>query len=120
MSIDLLDQYGHAYAYTDDGERIFSWDGGPLARIGYGGAVHLYDGRHVGHFVGGSVIDKSGNVVLSSRNARGGPMTPLGPMPPLKGIKRIEPMPSLPELPTMRPMKAMVWSRFAPSDVFEG
>ena len=61
MEITLFDRKGHATAYiADDGEgSIYTWDGHAVAYVN-NEAVHGWNGRHLGWFIGGVLYDLHG------------------------------------------------------------
>ncbi len=63
MSRDFYDSNGRPYAYSDDGETIYTFGGRPVAYID-GDSVYLFSGSHLGFFQNGQVWGHAGNVVL--------------------------------------------------------
>ena len=87
MSLDFYDSNGQPYAYTDDGETIYTFGGAPIAFID-GDSIYSFSGAHVAFFEDGQVWDHSGGVVLFTDQASGGPMKPLKALKPLKGTSK--------------------------------
>lgn len=52
MSLDFYDRNGRPYAYSDDGEHIFTFNGKPVAYI-CEDSIYRFDGQHVGYFESG-------------------------------------------------------------------
>ena len=118
MALDFYDSRGRPYAYSDDGETIFTFDGRPIAHID-GDSIYSFSGAHLGFFEDGQVWDHSGSVILFTDGASGGPMKPLMALKPLKGLKQLKPLKGLKELKPLKALKGGSWSRQAPEDVFE-
>jgi hypothetical protein len=118
MSPDFYDSNGRPYAYSDDGETIFTFDGRPIAHID-GDSIYSFSGAHLGFFEDGQIWDHSGAVILFSDRASGGPMKPLKALKPLKSLKQLKPLKSLKQLKPLKSLKSMTWSTQAPESVFE-
>jgi hypothetical protein len=118
MPLDFYDSNGRPYAYSDDGEIIFTFGGRPVAYID-GGSVYSFNGRHLGFLENGQIWDQSGSAVLYTDGASGGPMKPLKALKPLKGLKQLKPLKGLKELKPLKPLKGMTWSQFPPESMFE-
>jgi hypothetical protein len=118
MSLDFFDSNGQPYAYSDDGETIFTFTGQPIAHIA-GDSIYSFSGAHLGFFEAGQVWDHSGSVLLYTDGAAGGPMKPLKALKPLKGLKQLKPLKGLKELKPLKALKSMSWSEHAPAAVFE-
>jgi hypothetical protein len=118
MSLDFYDANGRPYAYSEDGEIIYTFSGMP---IGYfaGDSIYAFNGRHIGYFESGMLRDRRGDVLLFAEGSSGGPMKPMRMMKPMKGMKRMNPMKSLKEMKPMRPMKTLGWSSHTPEEIFE-
>ncbi|MBP7527789.1 MAG: hypothetical protein KA801_07685 [Syntrophorhabdaceae bacterium] len=118
MSLDFYDAGGRSYAYSEDGETIYTFSGIP---IGYfaDDSVYSFNGRHIGYFENGMLRDRRGDVLLFTEESSGGPMKPMRMMKPMKSMKRMKPMKSLKEMKPMRPMKTLSWSSYTPEEVFE-
>lgn len=121
MSLDFYDATGRPYAYSDDGETIFTFDGRPVAYID-GDSIYSFSGAHLGFFQNGHIWDHTGNAVLFTDGATGGPMKPLKALKPLKGLKQLKPLKGLKQLKPLKPLKPLLgmrWSSSQPKDIFE-
>ncbi len=119
MSLDFYDSNGRPYAYSDDGETIFTFDGHSIAHID-GDSIYSFSGAHLGFFEGDQIWDHSGSVLLFTEGANGGPMKPPKELKPLKGLKQLKPLKGLNELKPLKPLKNMAWSAQTPESVFKG
>lgn len=119
MSLDFYDSKGHQYAYTDDGETIFTLNGRPVAYFDEG-SIYSFTGVHLGFLENGQVWDHSGSVLLFTEGSIGGPMKPLRTLSPLKGLKQMKPLKGIKQLKPLKPLKGMGWSNLSPQSVFEG
>ena len=118
MSLDFYDSNGRPYAYTDDGEIIYTFTGIPIAHIS-DDSIYSFTGAHIGYFNDGIIRDQSGDALLFTSEASGGPMKPKKQMKPMKSKKQMKPMKGIKQIKPMRPMKTMGWSSSAPEDIFE-
>ena len=109
MSLDFYDSTGRPYAYSDDGETIYTFPGKPVAYID-GNSIYGFDGAHLGYFEDGSIRDSAGNVLLFTADSSGGPIKPVRQIKPIRGIKQIKPI---------KPLKTISWSPVPPEAVFE-
>jgi len=116
MALDFYNQNGQAYAYSDDGEYIYAFNGRPIAFFD-GDSIYSFSGKHLGFFENGQIWDHSGNVVLFTDSSSGGPLKPLRSLKPLKGLKELKPLKGLKELKPLKSLKSMGWSSLS-SDVF--
>lgn len=117
MSLDFFDQSGKPYAYSEDGIAIYAFDGTPIAYIDDDSIYH-YDGRHVGYFHSGAVLDDYGNTLLFTDGATGGPMKPMKQMKPMKSMKQMLPMKGMKQMKPMRPMFTLGWFQLMPKSIF--
>jgi hypothetical protein len=108
MSLDFYNSQGQPYAYSDNGETIYSFPGVPIAHID-GDSIYSFSGAHAGYFNGGMIQDRQGGVLLFTSDANGGPMEPMTAMRPIKGMKQMKPM---------RPMSSLSWSASSPEEIF--
>lgn len=118
MSLDFYDSNGRPYAYSEDGETIYSYTGVPVAYIS-DDSIYSFSGQHLGYFNDGMIRDGSGDVLLFTPGASGGPMKPIKQIRPMKSMKRMRPMKGMKQMKPMRPMKTLGWSSHRPEDVFE-
>jgi hypothetical protein len=117
MSLDFYDYQGRPYAYSYDGETIYSFLGIPIAYIS-NDSIYSFSGKHLGYFNDGIIRDQHGDSLLFTDGASGGPMKPMKMMKPMKGMKRMKPMKGMKETKPMRPMKTLSWSSLTPEGVF--
>lgn len=113
MSLDFYDSNGRPYAYTDDGETIYTFGGAPD-----GDSIYSFSGAHVAFFENGQIWDHRGGVVLFTDQASGGPMKPLKALKPLKGLKSLKPLKGLKALKPLKSLKSLGWSNATPQDIF--
>jgi hypothetical protein len=118
MALDFYDSTGRPYAYSDDGDTIYTFSGKAVAYIS-GDSLYSFSGRHLGFFENGQVWDHSGAVVLFTDGASGGPMKPLKALKPLKGLRELKPLKGLKELKPLKALKSMSWSTSVPEQIFE-
>ncbi len=118
MSLDFYDSQGRPYAYSDDGETLYTFAGVPIAYI-YEDSVYSFNGAHLGYFNDGIVRDSYGDSLLFTDEASGGPLKPLKMMKPMKSMKQMKPMRGMRAMRPMRPMNTLNWSSFKPEDIFE-
>jgi len=118
MALDFFDANGRPYAYSDDGETIYTFAGRPIAFID-ADSIYSFGGAHLGFFENGQVWDHSGRVVLFTDGSSGGPMKPLKSLKPLKGLKQLRPLKGMKQMKPMRPLKGMAWSLATPASLFE-
>lgn len=118
MSLDFYDQSGKPYAYSEDGQTIYTFSGAPIAYFD-SDSIYGFDGRHVGYFHNGSILDPSGNTLLFTDAAISGPMKPMKQMKPMKGMKQMLPMKGMKQMKPMKPMFSMSWSQIVPKTAFD-
>jgi hypothetical protein len=118
MSLDFYDLNGRAYAYSDDGDTIYTFTGIPVAYIS-DDSIYAFSGKHIGCYNDGLIRDQNGDVLLFTSEASGGPMKPMRQMKPMKSMKQMKPMKGLKQMKPMRPMKTLGWSSYVPEDIFE-
>jgi hypothetical protein len=118
MSLDFFDCSGRPYAYSDDGETIYTFDGEPIAYID-GDSIFGFSGDHLGFFEDHQVWDHSGSVVLFAKRASGGPTKPLTPPPPLKCLKELKPLKGLKGIRPSKSRRGTSWSARTPESIFE-
>lgn len=117
MSLDFYNQSGSPYAYSDDGQTIYTFSGIPIAHID-GDSIYGFGGQHVGYFHNGAILGPQGNTLLFTDDATGGPMKPMKQMKPMKGMKQMLPMKGMKQMKPMKPMFSMGWSQLSPKAVF--
>jgi hypothetical protein len=118
MSLDFYDRNGRPYAYSDDGEHIYTFGGKPIGYID-GGSIYRFDGQHVGYFNSGILRDEQGAALLFTDGASGGPMKPMKRSQPVKGMKKMKPVKSPQASKPLRPLKSISWSSYEPEALFE-
>jgi len=103
--VDLYDTQGNPVVYIaiDDGMTIYSWGGQPDAYLKRGQNnefdVYGFNGKHLGWFIKGKLIDHDGYAVCGTKESVSMPL-----LPPLKSLKSLKPLKSLPELPPLLPL----------------
>jgi len=118
MSIDFYDSNGRPYAYSDDGETIFTFSGVPVAYIS-NDSIYSFSGSHIGYFNDGMIRDQNGDVLLFTVDASGGPIKPMRQMKPMKSMRQMKPMKGIKQIKPLRPIKTLGWSSYTPEDIFE-
>lgn len=99
----FYDQFGMAIAYTNDGQRLYLFDGGPAALIRRD-SIYGYSGRHLGWLKDGWVRDHNGDAVyFSTGPRRGGPVPPVPHVPPVPAVPSVPPVPAVPECRQFHP-----------------
>lgn len=118
MTHDFYDSTGRPYAYSDDGETIYTFIGKPIAYISED-SLYSFTGKHLAFFENGHIYDHSGSVLLFTDGASSGPMKPLKALKPLKGLKELRPLKGLKELTPLKALKSMSWSNLVPEELFD-
>lgn len=114
----FYNRYGDPICYTEDGENIFSFRGSPLGYIYEREKIYSYDGDFLGWFNDGWIIDRDGEAVFFTENARGGLVTPTKHIAPTKSVRRITPIKCTRHIPPVRPVFKLSWSRYTDTDFF--
>jgi hypothetical protein len=106
--ITLFDSEGEAVAYIDtsDEATIYLWSGKPVAYL-HGKSIYGFNGKHLGWFDQGVVLDHKGNGVGFIRGAANKPTRLEG----LKSLKSFKPLKSLKELEPLKPRNSNQWAR---------
>src|SRR5262249_46965032 len=106
--LSLFDGKGRASAYITDDLTIYMWSGEPVAYLERDRArdfhVYGFNGKHLGWFVGGIVLDHEGDAARATREAISNPQ-----LEPLKSLKALKPLKSLKELAPHRPLFSRQW-----------
>lgn len=113
----FYDKSGKAVAYVKQND-IYSFGGKPIAYIDKDIYVYLFSGKHVGWVENGWIIDLSGNYVLFSDGASGGPTRPLKQILPIRSIRSIKPIKGIKEIHRVKPIKSNNWSRYTVDEFF--
>ena len=108
--MNFYDRKGYAVAYTDDGEKIYLFDGSPAAYL-RGDLVYSYRGYLLGRFGDGWIRDRNGACALFTEGASGGPVKPGRHIAPAKAVKRAAPLRSGPPLRRAAPRDRTVGDR---------
>jgi hypothetical protein len=115
----FYDRFGVAIAYTNDGERIYLFDGRPAAFI-RNGSVYAYSGQHLGWLSDGWIRDHNGDAVYFSNGPRrGGPVPPVPHVPPVPAVPQVPPVPGVPQVRPVSPVPSLGWSQLAAATFFE-
>ena len=117
MSLNFFDSNGMPFAYSDNGETIYTFDGRPVAYL-YDESLYAFSGLHRGFFEDGQIWDSAGSVVLFTPVAYGGPMKPLKSALPLKVFRQLAPFKALRNVRPPRPFKNKSWSSTLPENHF--
>jgi hypothetical protein len=100
-----------ATAYIDDESTIYLWQGQPVAYLmkDDDGGFHVYgfNGRHLGWFIDGVVMDNRGGAVGGVADAFDSPP----PLAPYKGYRQFKPFKDMRESTPTRPIFANRWSK---------
>jgi len=87
-TIILYSRTGAATAYTlDDGETLYTYGGRPVGYI-FEDAIFNFQGRILGWYLDGWVIDFDGTRVFFTKESKGGPNTPIKGIQPIRGIRQ--------------------------------
>jgi hypothetical protein len=87
-TIILYDRTGAAIAYTlEDGETLYTYGGRPVGYI-HEDAIFSFQGRILGWYLDGWVVDFDGMRVFFSKDSQGGPARPIRGIPPIRGIRQ--------------------------------
>ncbi|MBQ2512252.1 MAG: hypothetical protein II534_02745 [Clostridia bacterium] len=115
--MNFYDRKGYAVAYTDDGEKIYLFDGSPAAYL-RGDLVYSYRGYLLGRFGDGWIRDRNGACALFTEGASGGPVKPGRHIAPAKAVKRAAPLRSGPQIPPARHVDSCSWSDLSGEEFF--
>lgn len=118
MASTFFDSKGKPYAYTDDGETLYTFSGNPVAYIS-DDSIYSFSGTHLGYFENGLLRDRHGDALLFTSGASGGPLKPLTMMEPLKSLKQLKPLKSLRQLKPLKPIATLCWSTYSPEHIFQ-
>jgi len=110
---------GEPIAYTEDRIYIYLYDGSPVAHIS-GINIYSFNGRHLGYFIDGWIVDHSGDNVLCSTEAIEKPIIPDLKTPPTKEPKDTLPTSVLPQPRfNLPPQRSTNWSGSTYNEFFE-
>ncbi len=113
----LYDRNGVPVAYFLLSGEIYATDGRPLAYL-VGFYIYAYNGRFLGFFNNGWILDKQGYHVLFTRNSYGGPRKPFCRTPVYPHYRQYAPLKALRQLPTQFPMPRLGWSALSTGTTF--
>jgi hypothetical protein len=113
--VDLFDSQRKAVAYLEPGDdsTIYLWSGEPVAYL-VDESIYSFNGRHLGWYTNGVVIDHDGNVVASPAIAFRKPVTPA----PARGPKEAAPSKARRESQPHTPSLGSAWSEVAAHEFF--
>ena len=119
MSLSFYNRQGEAYAYTEDDQTIYTFDGKPVAYIDVED-INAFSGSHLGFFDDGNIWDHNGDVVLYTDLSRFGyvPLKPLKALKPLKRLKSRKPLKGAKVLKPLKPLKSRKWSLSSSRELF--
>lgn len=109
MEILFYNKSGRPVAYTQDQATIYLYNGEAVAYLD-GDAVYAFEGRHLGWFVEGRVLDHAGHDVFFTDLAMGRPATPIKLAPIPKGVKHARPIWREQEGRPMHPERKRAWA----------
>lgn len=109
--VSLFDRYGKAIAYltTDNDRTIYLWDGTPVAYLIHKGDLYYlygFNGKHLGRFERGFIIDHQGNAVACIA----GVTRIQTETEPLKSPKQLKPEKARIEQPRLFTQYSRYWS----------
>ena len=104
--IALIDSKGEYAAYMTENGVIYLWEGGKPPAYSEKESIYSFDGKHLGWFFEGYIIDRNGYKV----GAIEGVVRSKSLIKPLKGIKGIVPLKSLKRMAPMKPQVRSEWS----------
>lgn len=115
----FYDQFGMAIVYTNDGQRLYLFDGRAVGLI-RDDSIYSYGGQHLGWLRSGWIRDQNGDAVYFTKGVRGGgPVPPVPQVPPVPNVPEVPPVPSVPEVPPVPPVLSLGWSRLAGPSFFD-
>lgn len=118
MDLTFYDAAGRAVAYCDDERHVYTFSGTPLGYL-EGDSVWGFDGRHLGWWHRGWVLDHHGAAVLFTDLADGsGLQRPSKQMRPAKGIKGMTPQPATKRVKPLPFLDGDRWSSRSGSHFF--
>lgn len=112
MSGIFYNKKGSLIAYTEDNSDIFSFTGEPLAYI-HEDSVYTYEGKHLGFYQDGWIMDKEGMCVFFNKNAKGGPPRIMKDIGPVKSPKLKTPVKKPREDKPKKPELKQAWSELS-------
>ena len=111
MELTFYDADGRAIAYCDDERHIYAFSGVPVAYL-EGDSVWAFDGRHLGWWHAGWILDHDGAAVAFTDMASGyGPKRPAMRPQPTKGLKGVTPRASMKQIKPVPFRDGDRWSR---------
>lgn len=107
--MEFFDRNGRPSIYTEDGEHLYTFDGEPVAYIAED-MIYDFGGHHLGWLQDGWFINHTGERVLFTRDATGGPFKPFTQFLPFKGFKQFLPFKGFREFAPFKPLLTMNWA----------
>ena len=103
----LYDSRRQAVAYLDpnDSRTVYLWSGEPVAYV-VDESIYGFNGKHLGWYENGVIVDHDGNVVVSPAIAFRKPVQPA----PARGLKGVTPSKETKERTPVKPALASSWS----------
>ena len=117
MPLTFYTSSGKPYAYSEDGEQIYTFSGLPLGYL-YQDSIYNYQGDHIGYFSNGLLRDRLGRVALFTNETSAGPTQPSKKMSPSREMKQPLPEKAHRSEPSKRPMNRMQWSSYPVASLF--
>lgn len=105
----FYDQSGEPVAYSEDHQTVYRFNGQPLGYFD-DDSLYAFSGHHIGWFADGWIRDRSGNALVFTPEATGGPMKPIRRLRPIKSIKSIRPIKGIRQIRPIRPIFTLGWS----------
>jgi len=113
--VALYDSRRQAVAYLDpnDNRTVYLWSGEPVAYL-VDESIYGFNGKHLGWYENGVIVDHDGNVVVSPAIAFRKPVQPA----PARGLKGVAPSKETKERTPVKPALASSWSDLSVRDFF--
>jgi len=113
--VALYDSRRQAVAYlgADDSRTVYLWSGEPVAYL-VDESIYGFNGRHLGWYENGVILDHDGNVVASPAIAFRKPVQAA----PARGLKGVTPSKGPTQSTPVKPTLASSWSDLSARDFF--
>lgn len=117
MLLKFYDCETNPYAYCEDEETIYTYEGEPVAYIDTQD-IYAFSGKHLGFYEDGNIWDHNGDVLLFTEDSIRTPLKAKESLMPLKKLKSKKPLKGAKELKPKKPLKHNKWSSYELSEHF--